>query len=50
MSHIVAARGKEWRGGEKIFEGQIQQLARAINELNISNIRIRQRKIGVILN
>jgi hypothetical protein len=50
MSHIVAGGGKEWRGGTSIFESQIQQMGRAINEANIWNIRIRQKKIGIILN
>jgi hypothetical protein len=50
MSHIVAAGGKEWRGSKNIFESQIQQMARPINETNISNITIRQKKIGSILN
>jgi hypothetical protein len=49
MSHIVAAGAKEWRGGNSISESQIQQMARAINEINISNIAIRQINIGIIV-
>jgi hypothetical protein len=41
MSHIVAPGGEESRGGKNIVDSQIPQMARAMNEINISNIRMR---------